>query len=265
MSLRNSLLWKLSLPASEGVSYLFGTMHIRDKRAFAGLGKVYSCIDACPVFALELDLGEEPGWGGYDFLRFPGQSSLHDFLNPRAYSRLRKSLLKAFRIDIALFSGYSPFAIVDIITAQVMSEDHPLFLDAHLWQYAEMQGKKNMGIETLEEQTGLLLRMPLEVQVKMLREIGRDTAGFRATLHRMAAVYQEGDLKNLYRLSRKSSGALRKEMLFDRNEVMARRIADLLSKENLFCAIGAGHLWGGKGVLRLLKRRGIRVVPVHLP
>lgn len=258
------MLWKLTPPESGFVSYLFGTMHIRDQRAFSGLDVVYACIDECQVFALEIDLNEKSGLDEDALLRLPGHSTLHDHLTPNAFIRLRKIFLKAFGIDIALLSRYSPLALTDILTAQVLSEDNLLFLDAHLWGYAETRGKKTIGIETAGEQSSLLERISMDVQVKMLREIGKNARSFKSLIHRMAEVYQRGDLKNLYRLSRRSAGTLRKQMLFDRNEIMANRLVELLPGQSVFCAIGAGHLWGGKGVLRLLKRRGIRADPVLL-
>jgi len=265
MSSKTSLLWKLTRPESDLTSFLFGTMHIRDRRAFSGLDVVYACIDECEAFALEIDLNEQAGFTDPGLMELPGFSTLRDHLTPHALARLRKILLKAYGIDIALLSRYSPLALTDIITARVLSEDHPLFLDAHLWEYAEGVGKTTIGIETLVEQSSLLERIPMDLQVKMLRQVGKNTRSFRALLSRMAEVYQSGDLKNLHRLSRRSAGTLRKWMLFDRNEIMAWRMAEILPRQSVFCAIGAGHLWGGKGVLRRLKQRGFRADPVHLP
>lgn len=264
MSSKTSLLWKLSLPGSGYCSYLFGTMHIRDQRAFNGLDKVFACIDACQSFALEIDLNEEEGPAGAMAFRFPGHSSLFDHLSARAYCRLRRIILKAFEVDIHHFGHFTPIALTEIITGKVLAEDHPLFLDAFLWEYASEKGKDTSGIETREEQFALLKRIPLEDQIKTLRDIGRNTARFRAMLHKMAEVYQKGDLINLYHLSRKSAGSLRKWMLFDRNRIMAERIAQKIRGQSVFCGVGAAHLWGGKGVLRLLKQRGILVEPVHL-
>jgi uncharacterized protein YbaP (TraB family) len=44
---------------------------------------------------------------------------------------------------------------------------------------------------------------------------------------------------------------------------MAERIIKLSADQSLFTAIGAGHLAGKKGVLRLLKKAGLKVVPIN--
>ncbi|MGB0863917.1 MAG: TraB/GumN family protein [Saprospiraceae bacterium] len=38
----------------------------------------------------------------------------------------------------------------------------------------------------------------------------------------------------------------------------------MVQEQTLFCAIGAGHLSGKKGVLKLLKDKGYKVKPVKL-
>jgi uncharacterized protein len=255
----SSLLWKLSAPDSPFHSCLFGTMHVRDQRAFHGLDKVYACLDACDAFALELDLDAEG-----PPLQLPRQPPLRRLLSPRAYARLRKSLLKAFQLDIAFFPHFPPFALLELVTERILTDDHPFFLDAHLWNYAGEREKKRLGLETQQEQLEVLLEIPLDQQVKMLRQTGRNPARYRKSLQRMAAWYQAGDLKRLYHASKNSSGKLRRRMIYDRNQLMADRLAELTRTQSVFCAVGAAHLWGGKGLIRLLKQKGFSVKAVPL-
>ncbi len=51
-------------------------------------------------------------------------------------------------------------------------------------------------------------------------------------------------------------------MLYERNEIMARRFVEIASERSLFCAVGAGHLAGEKGMLRQLKKQGFKTTPV---
>lgn len=264
MNSHQSLLWKLSPPGEKPPSFLFGTMHIRDQRAFSDLERVYACMESCQLFALEIDLEEGLQNPSVSFFRLPGHSTLQDYLPQRKYQRLRIILLKAFGADLDRLSRLQPLAIIEILTSAIISEDYPLVLDAHLWEYASAQGKTTRGLETLEEQQKALEGITLEVQLKMLLEIGRNVRHFRHMLNRMASLYEAGDLKGLYRLSRKSAGGLRELLLFGRNRTMAARIATIAAEQSGFFAVGAAHLWGGKGMLRLLRQQGLRVEQVHL-
>ena len=51
-------------------------------------------------------------------------------------------------------------------------------------------------------------------------------------------------------------------MLYQRNVVMTDRFFKIIQEKSIFCAIGAGHLGGKQGVLRLLKQRGLTVKEV---
>ena len=45
---------------------------------------------------------------------------------------------------------------------------------------------------------------------------------------------------------------------------MAEKIASLANSGSVFCSIGAGHLSGQKGVLRLLRNKGYVLKPIML-
>ena len=60
---------------------------------------------------------------------------------------------------------------------------------------------------------------------------------------------------------------MRRVLIFARNARMAERFDELAREQALFAAVGAAHLPGGKGMLRLLKHRGwrVRAVAEDLP
>ena len=75
--------------------------------------------------------------------------------------------------------------------------------------------------------------------------------------------YLRQDIQQLYRVSRKQLGKLRNLLLLDRNKRMAKRMVRMYSNETHFMAIGAAHLWGDKGVLSLLRKKGMILKPVR--
>ena len=54
----NTLLWKISGNGLEKPSYLYGTMHLQDKRLFQFTDSVYSSLEKVDGFALEIDFNE---------------------------------------------------------------------------------------------------------------------------------------------------------------------------------------------------------------
>jgi uncharacterized protein YbaP (TraB family) len=80
----------------------------------------------------------------------------------------------------------------------------------------------------------------------------------------MTADYETSDIQKIFKSAKKSTKGLRKVLLYDRNKIMAQRIAVMAKEQSIFVAIGAGHLGGQKGVLRLLKKNGLKIRPVLL-
>ena len=54
------------------------------------------------------------------------------------------------------------------------------------------------------------------------------------------------------------------QLLDNRNRNWIPIIEKMIKKKNTFIAIGAAHLGGPNGVLRLLEQKGYRLVPIHL-
>jgi uncharacterized protein YbaP (TraB family) len=135
-------------------------------------------------------------------------------------------------------------------------------LDYTLWTYAKEQGKITVGVETFQEQMDILAHIPLDNQIKQLKEIAKQPAAFRRQIMKAAELYEQEDIRQLYKLVKKSSGELRKLMIYDRNVIMAKRIARMVAENTGCFAVGAGHLAGQNGIIKLLKAEGFKMKPL---
>ncbi len=259
---KKTLLWQFEKEEAPGPSYLFGTMHVQDQRAFTFKEQAYQKIEACEMMALEFDLGEVPVGANPALIQLPKGLTLDQLIPEKKFAKIRKMFLKTAGVDILPLRRFSPMVVSNMINETILSRDMPMSLDEHLWQYAKAAGKPVTGIETYQEQLEILQRIPLEYQVQALIWMGQNISRHRRQLRRMAEIYESGDIFQLYRSAKRSASGLRQLLLYRRNEIMAERIAGLASQQAVFCAIGAGHLAGGKGVLRLLKQRGFRLKPL---
>lgn len=236
-------------------------MHVKDQRAFKYRSAVYDRIDACQAFATEFNLQEVPGSFDPQVLNLPPGLTLDRLLGEKNYQKLRRILQKALGLDIHFFRGQKPFLITNLIDERILSRDMPYSLDEDLWRFARSRGKRLMGIETYAEQLDILKRIPLDLQLSGLRAVGRNIGAHRRQLRQMTRLYVEGDLQRIYRSARRSAHGLRRLMLDDRNALMAGRMTAIAREQTSTFAIGAAHLAGYRGVLRLLKMEGLRVRP----
>ncbi len=261
---KQTLLWEIHGETLPGISYVFGTMHVRNQRAFQRLQPVYAAIDNCAAFAAEFDLDDASAGENLQVLALPPDVSLDQLIPPKKYEKLRHILRKTVDIELNLLKKSQPILVANLIEESIMAIDMPFSLDQHLWQYAHNQEKIMLGIETLQEQIEILRQIPLKHQIQSLISTGSNISLHRRSLQKMAKWYEEGDIQQLYKTSRRGAHDLRKLLLYNRNELMANRICELVKAQTTFCAIGAAHLAGLKGVLRLLKRKGLQVRPVSM-
>jgi uncharacterized protein len=258
---KRTLLWEFSKDGHASPCFLFGTMHVHDQRAFAFLEQAKDKMRLSGCLALEFDLGAAQGDLDPKLFRLPQGITLDNLLPARKYERLRRALLKSAQLDIAAFRHFSPMLIVNLINERIFSKDMPFSLDEYLWHFAQAEGLPSIGIETMEEQMQALQRIPLELQLQSLLSMGRSLKRYRRQILHMAEIYQSGDIYKLHQAAKRSASGLRQLLLYQRNEIMAQRISEWTVSQPLFCAVGAGHLAGGKGLICLLKHRGFRLRP----
>lgn len=259
---KQTFLWKIFYPDNTDISYLFGTMHVKDNRAFGALPIVEEKINDCDTFAAEFDFGTaNASQMNYQAL-LPDNQLLKNLFKPKKYKILSDLFLQQTGVDIEPFGNQKPFFIYQLLTETLFKEDMPFALDHHLYEYAKGQGKTLTGVETFAEQLAILDNISIEEQKKILYQSVKNFKKYRRQLKKLTYLYQSGRLQQLNKSARKSMGKLRKMMIDDRNIIMAERIAKMTAAQSTFVAIGAGHLGGKNGVLRLLKLEGMKVKPV---
>ncbi len=238
-------------------------MHVKDLRAFQQRALVYKKIDACEAFATEFSLDEMKLNTSENLMDLPEGMFLSELIPAKAYKKIGKLFTSLTGMDLILFDRSLPMLISNMLSEGVLSSDMPHSLDESLWEYAREQDKILLGIESFEEQIEILQKIPLDYQVKSLIWTAKNVHRFQKQLLKMTRLYETADLRKLYKAARKNAKGLRKILLFDRNQVMAERFA-LIAKEQSICyAVGAGHLGGKKGLLRLLKKQGFKITPVY--
>jgi hypothetical protein len=75
-------------------------------------------------------------------------------------------------------------------------------------------------------------------------------------------LYLKGDIEKIEEFTRKSLKYSKDgyvNLIVTRNGIMAEGLDSIIKKTSVFCAIGAAHLGGNKGVINLLRQKGYTV------
>lgn len=258
---KKSLIWEVRHTDDRFAGYVFGTMHTRDQRVHRLMPALKPFLGRCTVLANEFAIREtpEPGQGAIapvdDWL--PSLNKRHQ----KAFSRL---LARHELGTPEMYGHLPPLLVLQALVEAILGQESDQPFDMALAVHAEATGLDLSGIETLEEQLQILERIPVDLQKKQLIQVLNNRSKYQKQIRKQVDWYLRQDIQQLYRVSRKQLGTLRKLLLLDRNKRMAKRMFSMFAVESHFMAIGAAHLWGDKGVLSLLRKKGMILKPIRL-
>lgn len=258
---QKTLIWRFYTEGSSTVNYLIGTMHVTDNQAFTFEEKMKKRILDCTMFATEFNLDDADLHLAQAAMLLPKGQTLSEILSKKLYEKLNIFVKKRLNDAVSNYEYFKPIIFSKLITDAILSNDRLLPLDDVLFQFAKENGRILRGVETFDEQIHILNEMPIEAQVKSLKDMIAGFPKVRRELLKTAEWYAEADLEHLYKAARGSMKGSRKLMIFDRNQLMCNRLADMAAENTVCAAIGAGHFWGEKGVLNGLRKKGFIVVP----
>jgi len=160
--------------------------------------------------------------------------------------------------------------VVEDAALKKLGYDPASGIDRHFIQQAEKRKEKVIALETTAEHIGVLSGLPDDLQEKLLLRMLHRAGRLKEHLAELIAAWRSGDaaaLEKLVETSKEATPGSREvwEKLIDlRSARMAERIAaKLAQKGTLFVCVGAEHLAGPKGILKLLEAKGFKVAQVE--
>lgn len=256
-----SLLWRINSEDLKSSSYLYGTIHVKDKRAFEFNDSVLSVFERCDVTALEVDLNPENIVQLAYKMMLPDDLTLEEIFSPEEYQIIKSVVEESTGMDISLFSRLKPIGILSMVMNFELSSDMDVTVDEFFYRKAKEQDKEVVGIETIDEQLEILENIPNNIIIEFFKDIDRINEDFEQII----ILYRSAQLEKLLKLMQKDRYMvmLQKDLLINRNKKMADRISKLTNEKSAFIAVGAGHLPGKEGIINLLAKKGYILEPVR--
>lgn len=256
------MLFFIQSPGSQIVSYLFGTMHASNEYAYSYYELALKYLSRCSVFAAEVDFSDPEMQDIGEIFKLPESTHIKDYVSINKYNKIRNQLIKSFDFDIEYFGRMQPMFILNIFLSDILPKVHPQPLDHALYRVA-LQSKLDItGLESMDDQINIVRRLDLDQQFIQLKSIAQNPSKARSNTLRLMEYYAKGDISTLYHLGRRSLGKYRHVLLTERNHKMTNRLFSIVGSTSIFAAVGAGHLYGNNGMLKLLKNKGLKVVKV---
>lgn len=266
---QKGLLWQINKPGLTP-SYVFGTIHSEDARVTKLPPIVRTRFEKASSASFEIMMDIPTMLKAASAMFFVGEESLDKVIDKALYTQIVNAL-RQYQMPAIMVKRLKPWAVV--VTLSTPPNETGDFLDFMLYKKAQQLQIPTYGLEKVEEQLAVFDDFSLADQVSLLKDTLKNLEKMPALFDKMHKLYLERDLTTLLKFSieeMKSDSdnlplidTFYKKVVDDRNIRMVKRMEKRLQEGNAFIAIGALHLPGKKGMLKLLQDRGYSVSAIY--
>jgi uncharacterized protein YbaP (TraB family) len=264
----SSLLWEIKGPGVKHGSYLFGTMHLIEKEYFLFPKSLEKRVQKADVLVMELP-GMPSQFDAMNLLKLK-QGSFFDFFTTEQSDSILVWAKEALKLSEEAFrktmSPMKPFVAIQLAT-QMQFMGKTASYELKFEEIATESKVEIKGLETLEEQLSFFDNLTKEQQAEMVMEGIREMQKSIEFRRKVQQVYARQNVDSLYIMLHENGGIVTsEEKLFidDRNKKWVPQMRESLASKRTFIAVGAGHLGGPNGLIRLLEKEGCTLSPVEL-
>lgn len=262
---KKSLLWKISGNGLTKESYLFGTIHISCDASLPK--KVLTALDKTEQLCLELDM-DDPNMQleMMSKMMMKDGVTIQSLMSAEDFKLVDDFFKKQSGFSLKMMNTVKPFALSAML--------YPKMLDCLMQSYetelmkvAKAQNEETIGLETIAEQLAVFDAIPYQTQVdELIKSAKSDLGRDKKELQEMLDLYKTEDVEAMIKYTEKSDNELTSgfmdELLNNRNSNWIERIEKIAKDKPTFFGVGAAHLGGQNGVIKLLQQKGYKVEEV---
>ena len=264
-------LWRIEPPESRSTarsSYIYGTIHIDDKKVMALSDSVVQRLIVADMLMLELELNAN---GSVDVLRkmlFTDGRNLTQVIGEESFIEVSEALVKTGNhLPDEILTVLKPWAAMLLLIKP--ENNSGTFLDQRLADLARNSGIRVHGLETVNEQLSVFDDIAIDDQVSLLQSAMSSLADKDPAYQQLLDAYLEGDLDKIVRITEKQqpkdrrlAALINDKLIIERNHRMFERMKEQLRAGNTFIAVGALHLPGKQGLLNKLRQSGYKLIRI---
>lgn len=264
---RRFLMWKATSPSA--TVYLVGSIHLGDSSMYPLPKEVESAFAAAKVLAVEINIKNADQAKMIGLIQkyglYTGDDSLTKHLPKETQAELDDYCTK-HNVPRQGMEQLKPWVVAVTIAAmawQQAGEDPSLGVDVHFLDESKPPQRID-ELESMESQLSIFAEASEEEQQSMLASALKQGDKIKDLIKRAQAAYVAGDPDALQKVLDEQddvgSKSLEKKLLDDRNIAMTGKMDEYLKgKEPVFVVVGAAHIIGDRGIVKLLRDKGYKV------
>ena len=263
--LEKSLLWKISGNGLKQPSYLYGTIHITCDATLDE--NTLNALEATQQLYLELDMDDKSmQMQMMKLMMMKDGVKLSTLLSPEDFQIVDEFLKKNLIMSAKLFDSFKPFMISSMLFPKMLDCEHKS-VESELMKVTKEQNEEVFGLEKVEDQMKVFDEIPYQDQVdELLKTVKGDLEKDKKELDEMMTIYQNKDIEGMLKIMTDSDNKITSEnqdiLLNNRNKNWIPVMIKTMKDKPTFFGVGAGHLAGEEGVIKLLRKQGYKVEAV---
>lgn len=263
---QGSLLWEIN--STSNTVYLLGSIHLATADFYPLNEKIEQAFNRSDILVVEVNINQVDQAQLEEMMMEKGSYSEGDSLAmhicAHTYELVEKEL-QGLGLDIAQFAKHKPWFLAQAISVselQRLGFDPLSGIDKYFLDRAE--GKKAIvELESFDFQIKLFDNFSDYYQELLLFYAIVDLDTIEEEMRTLISAWACGDVEGLESIVSRpllkypQLGPIYEKLIYERNTNMLRNIEQYLTAtEDYFIVIGAAHLVGEKGIIKLLKERG---------
>jgi len=275
--LDKTLLWKVS---GKGIktSYIYGTIHMISQKDFFLHPATLKAFEKTKSLVTEIDMSNQLVLGVQMLRLAPMKNAeLKNLLSESDYNIIKNYFEKESTnpelkmMPFSMVENWKPMLLQSFLYTDLIEKP----VKAYEMEFVSLaQKRKKMqfgGLETIEDQMNVFETISYADQAKALLEMIQQTKSSDKTaaaeFAQLVALYKSQDIDAMVSHSKKSFEEMgdksEEALLTNRNKNWIPKIGEMAKKTPCFFAVGAAHLGGENGIIRLLMREGYKVEAVR--
>jgi len=267
-----ALLWEITGKGLQQSSFLFGTIHMIASEDYFLPEGTLSAIDVTDKMVFEIDMADlsDPTklMPIMQKAYMKGDTSLKDLMTTEDY-KIVSDHFSEMGLPMFFMERIKPMFLTVFASGDMdpngMKDGSIKSYEMEFASIAENSNKSTGGLESIDFQIGLFDAIPYSDQANMLLETIKSGGEGDDTMEKLVAMYKQQDIEALYGMMQDDDSTAEYEdiLLVKRNKNWIPQMATMMTEQRTFFAVGAGHLGGPYGVIKLLEKEGYMVKPVQ--
>ncbi len=263
--LEKALLWKISGNGLTESSYLFGTIHATCDATLDA--ETLKALDETKQLYLEIDMDDPTmQMKMMQGIMMKDGVTISSMVSEKDFVIIDEFLQKNIGMSAKMINTFKPFMLNSMLLPKLLDCEFQS-VEMELMKVTQNQNEEIYGLETIDDQLQIFDNIPYQEQVdELLKTAQSDLSKEKGEMKKLMEVYESKDIEKMLVVMEESENKISADnkdvLLINRNKNWIPVIENVIKTTSTFFGVGAAHLAGDEGVIKLLRKQGYTVEAV---